>query len=578
FQTYAWGLYSTFGGFRTGTSSEAGNYTTKHNESECDTDNFNKSQSGEQSKYKYQLKTEPSTDPDYTNAYTFIRRVNIMLQNVDGASMSEVEKEHWKAVGLFFRAFRYYDLITRYGDVIWVDQVIGDSDTELYTAKRTPRDEIAKNMLDDLLWAEAHIKEEGEGNNTVNVHVVRAVISRFGLFEGTWRKYHGLADAELYLNASITASEKLMDSFPSVMSNYDDLYNSEDLPVGVTTGVILARKYSKTVTDAAHSIGRVVRTSAWYYDLTKNAVESYLCTDGKPVGSSTVYEGDENMYLEFRNRDRRLYYTVMPPYKINITGPAGTSMNDDQWEHTGDPLDREYIDMMETITTPERKYLPARNFAGYLTCMSPHFRNFPNGQGFIVSELGYYYWKYYNRYEDDMALRASIQNYPVFRMGEILVNYAEAMFEMGKFDQSVANKTINKLRDRVGIPHLNLAEVDAAFDPVRDQTVDPVLWEIRRERRVELMGDGFRFNDLKRWKKGHYVDEQALGVKVKNSDYDNSLTLLDGAAEGNVVFFGKPAGWLEKYYLEPIPIQEQILNPNLGQNPGWIDYTGSNQN
>lgn len=496
-----------------------------------------------------------------------------MLQNIDDAEMSDTEKNHWRAVGLFFRAFRYYDLITRYGDVMWVDQVMSDSDRDIYLGKRNPRDEVAKNMLDDLLWVEAHIKEEGDGTNTVNVHVVRAVISRFGLFEGTWRKYHGLSDSETYLNACIAASEKLMSSFPGLMSNYDELYNSEDLTVGETTGIILARKYSNSVSGGAHSIGRAIRTSAWYYDLTKNAVESYLCTDGKPIATSDKYDGDDTMYNEFRNRDRRLYYTVMPPYKIIVTGPAATSINNDQWEHTTDPQDREYIDLMKTITTPEGKYLPARNFGGYITSMSPHFRNYPNGQGFIASELGYYYWKYYNRHEDNMDLRASTQNYPLFRMGEILLNYAEAMFEMGKFNQSVADNTINKLRHRVDMPDLKIVEITSDFDPARDQTIDPVLWEIRRERRVELMGDGFRFNDLKRWKKGHYVNDQALGVKVRNSDFENRLTILNDAAGGNVIFFDKPPGWLDKYYLEPIPIQEQILNPDLEQNPGWVDYS-----
>ncbi|MDH6533516.1 RagB/SusD family nutrient uptake outer membrane protein [Parabacteroides sp. 52] len=580
FLTYSWGFYGRFGGFYTGGNS--GTYTTPHNETEIHSDNFNKSQSGQFSPYKYQTKAEVSTSSSYSDPYTYIRRANIMLQNIDGAQMSETEKKHWRSVGLFFRSMEYYSLLRNYGGVIWIDKVIGDSDTDVYFGARSSRDEVAKNILDDLLYAEANIKEAGDGNNTVNVHVVRALLSRFTLFEGTWRKYHGLSNAETYLNTCETMSKKLIDAFPNVLSSYDDLYNSEDLPVGASSGVILARKYSKMVADGAHSIGRVIRTSAWYYDLTKDAVESYLCTDGKPIGSSTVYEGDENMNTEFRNRDRRLYYTVMPPYKIKITGPAGTSVRDDQWEYTDDPLNREYIDLMKTITKENGKYLPVRNFAGYMTHASPHFRGFPNGQGFIVGELGYYYWKYYNRHEDGMDLRASTQNYPIYRIGEIMLNYAEVMFELGKFNQGVADLTINKLRTRAAMPAMKVSEITADFDPARDQTIDPVLWEIRRERRVELMGDGFRFDDLKRWKKGNYVDKRALGVRVKNADYGNKLTLVNGSkegkdvAEGNVVYFGEPAGWLDKYYLEPIPIKEQVLNPNLEQNPGWKDYRGTN--
>lgn len=87
-----------------------------------------------------------------------------------------------------------------------------------------------------------------------------------------------------------------------------------------------------------------------------------------------------------------------------------------------------------------------------------------------------------------------------------MLNYAEAKFELGEFSQSVADATINKLRVRAVIPAMNVSEIDASFDLNRDQSVDPVLWEIRRERRIELMGDGFRFRDLKRWKKGEYVN------------------------------------------------------------------------
>lgn len=577
FLTYSWGFYNRLGGYHTGDNNKNGDYHTNHNERECNSDNFNLSRSGYFSSYKYQTKVEPSTSSTYTDAYRSIRRANIMLQNIDGSKMSEIEKNHWKSVGLFFRSMEYYTLIANYGDVMWIDRVIGDSDSDIYLGKRTPRDEVAQNILNDLLWAEANIKENGDGNNTINVHIVRAIISRYGLFEGTWRKYHGLSNSETYLRASADASQKLLESFPKVMTSYDMLYNSEDLVVGESTGVLLARKYSKTVDGGAHSIGRVIRTSAWYYDLTKDAVESYLCTDGLPIGTSKVYEGDENMYTEFRNRDRRLYYTVMPPYRVKITGPAGTSKNPDQWEYTDDPKEYEYIEMMKALTTEDGKYLPARNFAGYITGMSPHFRSFPNGQGFIAGELGYYYWKYYNRHEDDMALRASTQNYPVFRMGEILVNHAEVMFELGQFNQSVADRTINVLRDRANMPAMVVSAITSGFDPNRDSTVDPVLWEIRRERRVELMGDGFRFEDLKRWKKGHYVDKRAVGVRVKNSDYGNNLKILNGAEEGYVVYFDEPAGWLEKYYLEPIPIKEQVLNPNLGQNPGWKDYSDSEE-
>ncbi len=525
FKTYAWGLYEYFDGFPTD-----GGYTPANISSEYNTDNMIYANSGGESDYAYQLKKLRATSSSWS--FTYIRRVNIMLQNIDGSSMSDVDKDHWRSVGYFFRALRYFDMMVTYGDVPWIDKVLSDTDTEELYCERTPRDEVAKHILEDLQWAEEHIKEGGTGTNTINVHVVRALISRFGLFEGTWRKYHGLNDSETYLRACADASEKLMGAYPSIMPNYDDLYNSEEL-VG-KAGVILAKQYETDM--VTHSITRVIRSSAWYVDLTKDAVDSYLCSDGRPVSTSKVYEGDKDLNAQFRHRDRRLYWTVVPPYKVKLTGAAGTSFG---WEHTGVAGDREYIDFMEEIG------------------------------GFLVTHLGFYFWKYYNRHVDNMALRSSTVDYLLFGIEEVMLNYAEAKFELGEFSQSVADATINKLRVRAVIPAMNVSEIDASFDLDRDRSVDPVLWEIRRERRIELMGDGFRFRDLKRWKKGEYVNKQPLGAWVKSSDYGGKLNILGGADEGYSILFAKPSGWLEKYYLEPIPTQEIALNPKLKQNPGW---------
>lgn len=222
FKTYAWGLYEYFNGFPTD-----GGYTPANISSEYDTDNIIYANSGGESDYAYQLKKLPATSDSWS--FTYIRRVNIMLQNIDGSSMSDVDKDHWRSVGYFFRALRYFDMMAAYGDVPWIDKVLDDTDTEELYCERTPRDEVAKHILEELQWAEEHIKEDGTGTNTINVHVVRALISRFGLFEGTWRKYHGLNDSETYLKACANASEKLMNAYPSIMPNYDDLYNSEEL-------------------------------------------------------------------------------------------------------------------------------------------------------------------------------------------------------------------------------------------------------------------------------------------------------------------------------------------------------------
>jgi hypothetical protein len=463
----------------------------------------------------------------------------------------------------FFRALRYYDLIAAYGDVPWIEHALTDTSNAELFGPRTPRDQVAKNILDNLVWAESHIKTAASqaDKNTINEHVVRALISRFGLFEGTWRKYHGLADADTYLQTCKTYSEKLLAAFPTIMSSYDDVFNTEDLTG--KPGIILFKQYAANLRD--HANPRYCGSTSWNADVPKEAVESYLCTDGKPISTSAVYAGDTSIYAAFRNRDRRLYFTVVPPYKVNATAATYTL--------TANPADAEYINLMNNLPGNLNKKLPqaaqsATWTSGNIISISPHFRNFNNGQPQCVGELGYYYWKPYNRIPFDLQ-NNSTNDCPLFRIEETMLNYAEAMSELGLFTQGVADATINKLRARANVAAMNVAAIDAAFDAKRDPTVNPVLWEIRRERRVELFGDGFRFNDLKRWKKGTYMNTQQLGAWVKNSDFGNKLKINGGGTVGYVEYFPASPGWLDKYYLEPVPLDQIALNPNLKQNEGW---------
>lgn len=172
---------------------------------------------------------------------------------------------------------------------------------------------------------------------------------------------------------------------------------------------------------------------------------------------------------------------------------------------------------------------------------------------------------------------------PLFRVEEVMLNYAEAMCELGEFDQSVADQTINKLRSRANVASMKVAEINAGFDPKRDlgdpsypgdYAVDPLLWEVRRERRIELFSEGFRFDDLRRWKKCHYALKKKLGMYVKASDFPagTKVTIDGGGVEGYLEFHPvQTHTWPEYYYLNPIPRNERVLNPQLTQNPGWDD-------
>jgi hypothetical protein len=561
FKTYTWSLYDQIGGL--------GNSVVIPPILKPDavSDNISQTAAGLMSPYAYQTVIVPAIGVNTYSPvisqwdFSYVRQVNIMLDAVDKSQMIQTDKDHWRSVGYFFRALRYYDLLSAFGDVPWIDHALSDTSPELFEA-RTSRDVVAQNMLNDLTFAEAHIKPDGDGVNTINVNVVRALTSRFGLFEGTWRKYQGLSNASTYLNASKAASEKLLAAFPTIMASYDDVFNTDDLTG--KPGIILFKQAAPNL--GGPQVVQYIGSTTWNFDLTKDAVESYLCTDGKPISTSAIYAGDATMNNAFRNRDRRLYFTVVPPYKVKAGNPTYT------WSKTGVASDEEYINLMATIGGTN-KTLPLMQWSqtmqtGAAITTAPHFKEFNAGQAQCVSEFGYFFWKFYNRLPLD-ASKDSPNDSPVFRIEEVMLNYAEVEFELGLFNQGIANMTINKLRTRANVAPMTVAQITSSFDMQRDPSVDPVLWEIRRERRIELMGEGFRFNDLKRWKKGEYLNKWPLGAYVKNSDYGNKLIINGGSAQGYVQFFNKPAGWLDKYYLEPLPTQDLALNPQLKQNPGY---------
>ncbi|HEY1872757.1 MAG TPA: RagB/SusD family nutrient uptake outer membrane protein, partial [Chitinophagaceae bacterium] len=506
------------------------------------------------------------------------------------------------SVGLFFRALRYYDLIAAFGDVPWIEHATTDTSNSVLYGPRTSRDTVAQHVLNDLIWAEQNIKVGGDGVNTINQNCVQFLIGRFGLFEGTWRKYHNLPNANTYLNACVTYSQKLLTALgsttASIMSSYDDVYNTRGL-VG-KPGIILAKQYLPVNYTGPGNNGsnhQSVRycgsnSAAWTGDVTKSAVESYLCSDGRPISTSTVYKGDDSMYSAFKNRDRRLYYTVIPPYRIKYKTPSITSVNggysDTVWVYDSNPEWAYYIHYMNDSLKSINKRLPLQGFSidmasGDVIPNIPHFTQYtnalssPTGKAVanVANYTGYYYWKLYNRLPlTDGSNLGSTNDAPVFRLEEVMLNYAEAQYELDAFTQAIADQTINVLRQRANPTNwpamkMNVDQIDGSFDTNRDADVDPVLWEIRRERRIELFGDGFRFNDIKRWAKSSYMLGQAMGVKVKNATYGGKLTILGGTATGYVIFQPVASGWKDAYYLEPVPSGEILLNPNLVQNPGY---------
>ena len=218
------------------------------------------------------------------------------------------------------------------------------------------------------------------------------------------------------------------------------------------------------------------------------------------------------------------------------------------------------------------KRLPGQNWSASLVPSSPNFMGGIGATGFVRSRSGYYFWKNWSNWETNRngGVTLNTSDKPIFKIEEVLLNYAEAMCELGKFDQTAADKSINKLRARGHVAKMTVEDITDDFDTTRDPSVPALLWEVRRERRVELMGEGFRLDDLRRWKKGDYVNKRPLGVYVTGASAKN-LKVTGGPSndEGYVYFFDAPLGWQEHYYLYPLPLKQLALNTNLEQNPVW---------
>lgn len=524
--------------------------------------------------------------------FGYIRRINIMLDHINDGDLSQAQRDHWKAVGYFFHSYWYMMLVNRFGDVPWINKTLGSSSEEAY-GPRISRVIVADSILARLKWAEQNIGDftSTDGKNTINKNCVLAAISRFTLREATWRKYHQVGDYAGYLTECARASKLLMDQYPTLYTGtdgqaaagYGEMWTTESL--ANVSGVILYKEYFAN-TNFYCNTSHIEHTSSHNVEMPQHTVDMYLTRNGLPIknAGNTMYAGDKNMYATFRDRDPRLYHTVIPPYNVSAT--PGTYPT---WSYSANAAEKEYIDIMKpnaSCSNPGTgmKRLPAQNWSASLV---PRIPNFTDGKAattkaFVACRSGYYVWKYYDQWELNSNLASlNTSDKPIFKIEEILLNYAECLWEQGGFNQAIADATINKLRTRAGVAPMTVAAIDAGFDPARDQTVDPVLWEIRRERMVELMGEGFGFDDVRRWKKAAwYINKQDYGMWIPKTEISGTLLNMStgnadntGMTEGYRFLYGDPVksskGWLDKYYLYQVPTNEIALNPELKPNPGW---------
>lgn len=467
-------------------------------------------------------------------SFTWVRKANLFINRVQTVPMEEEAIKHWTGIGRFFRAMEYGDLVRSFGDMPWYGSELTPTDEELYKP-RDPRTLVMDSVLADFKYAAQNVRlSDGNDGLTVNRYVVLAFMSRIFLFEGTFLKYHNIdqTKSKEYLEAALWAANEVMKSGKySITDEYRSLFNSLDL-----TGkkeIILYRKYETgLVTHGLHSyVNKEPQTGA-----SKDAVESFLAKDGLPISISPLYRGDTSIAAVMTDRDPRLTETFVPD-AVRLQGIATN---------------------YSTSGYAVRKFF------------NEALKDALEGNGFL-----------------------NITDAPIIRYGEVLLNYAEAAAELGTLTQADLDKSINLLRARpgIGLPKLQVIGGQPAVagkvynDPKRDPTVSALLWEIRRERRTELMFEGFRLDDLKRWKKLEYTDTQAKpdinrGVWIKRSSYPGllaSIKIENDAPQGYIIPAPNAASQRPftdpKVYLEPIPLDQIKLYQDRGvqlkQNPGW---------
>lgn len=465
--------------------------------------------------------TAPTTSADWD--WTYVRKANIMLERVNQVPMSDEAKKHWNGIAKFFRAMDYFNKVKTFGGVPYISKSLDVSQTDVIYKPRDSRQLVMDSILSDINYAVANIRGN-DGDNVVNRDVALALKARICLFEGSYRVYHtelSLPDADKFLTEGKDACEKLMTGKYLLNADYRSIYSSMDL--AGNKEVLLYKKYLAGV--LTHSVIGYTNSTTQMSGLTKSAVDAYPATDGLPIGQSPLYQGDNTITTLRANRDNRLLGTI-----DNFLCYNGTLVN------------------------------------GY------------------SSSTGYRPSKFLNPASNQLA-PYNETDAPIFYYPEVLLNYGEItaiLDKMGKltFTQADMDKSINLLRTRAGITKLTVtgggnvaAGGTAIADPKRDADVSALMWEIRRERRVELMMNGFRYQDLMRWKKGEYLDraknvEAFLGAKVP----DNGKVLRN--AQGYIVPYATTLTRTfvdPKNYLSAIPTGQISLYPanTLQQNPGW---------
>ena len=501
----------------------------------------------------------PATENWGTSAWAYLRYINYYLER-SGNCSDETVRQRYDGVAYFFRALFYFEKVRKYGDIPYYDFVIPSNDWASLKRPRDSRGFVMKKVMEDLDRAITDLPDNwpSDALYRLSKNAARAMKARAALYEGTFRKYHGIADetidgvtisADYFLQLAADAAWAIMEQ------NKYSLYKGNTLKLdapyreyfiledGDAKETILSMRFNADIL-VRHGIQFTFRNMR--HSATQRLVNHYLMADGSKIQDQPGYE-TMTYNQQFQNRDPRMAQTLMAPGYVDLNG-------------------------IDEVIEDCKSY----DMTGY------RFIKF-------VSD------------DTHNGATTSTTDWPVFRYPEILLTYAEAKAELGEFSETVWNATIKLLRERAGVD----GAMPSAYDPYMAEyflntTTDMAILEIRRERGIELLLENCRWDDDMRWGMGRLLERPWYGVyvgelgKVYDMDGDGSgdvcfvrenppvtepgvtyrvlggdYALTDGDSGYIECYIRMNRKWDDKKYVRPIPTTALNDNPALGQNPGW---------
>jgi SusD family. len=480
---------------------------------------------------------------DWNSYYDLIRNTSYMLSKLEETTLTVKNASAvYEAEAHFFRAFAYFNLLKNYGGVPLITKVLNLTDPELYSA-RSSRIEVVNQIISDLDKAISSLPKQSELSAADGARVTKgaalAFKSRVALFEGTWQKFHSGNDANDYLGKSIDAAKQVITSGEYELwdkraqlgnRSYFHFFildktqtNLVNLTKSSNKEYILANRFDIDLKPFTPQL-----VSGYDMNPTRKFADMFLCSDGLPIEKSPLFKGRSKVNDEYENRDARMSNLLsIPGNRYYYIGHAAWERD---WSRPDDP------------------------------------------------SIGYIYWAEFGirtitgyQTEKFMPETGSLSgtDWPVVRYAEVLLNYAEAVYEKnGSITDADLDISINKVKARVGLPRLTNTFASTNALNIRE--------EIRRERSIELFEEGFRYDDLRRWKTAEFeMVKPMLGVKYVGTQYetDPKWAGLNSTfdADGNLIVVDASKRHFDpsKHYLMPLPRRELLLNKNLVQNPGW---------